>query len=315
MTVRERTYATALGVASGLVAGIGRRRGGLSRAVRDRRAAVDRLVDWAVRGRHRELPLLWLHGASAGELVGVAPIVRRVRSRAEIQLLVTFSSPSGSEAAAALEPDWQGFPPLDAPKPCGRAIRAAAPSALVFAKLDVWPGLSAAAERAGAGLGLVNGTVRSDSSRLRGGARWLLRPAYARLQRVGAVSPADAVRLRALGVRPETLTVMGDAAFDAALERVDRARPAQLEARRRLRRWCDSRADPRWPVLLAGSTWPPDEEMLLAAAAALAERGHGLTLVLVPHEPTRSTLARIKARSRSHLGVEPDVWSELSAAP
>lgn len=316
MSLRERLYGGAAAAARALSPVVGLLRPSLSAQVAERRAAAAALVEGAG-GGPRGVPLLWVHGASAGELLGVAPALDAVRRHGPLRLVVTHFSPSGAPAAAALSPDWHGYPPFDAPADCRRAVAALAPAALVYAKGDVWPGLTAAAARAGVRLGLVNATVGPDSSRLRGPARWLLRPAHRRLERVGAASEEDARRLRRLGVREEALRVTGDGAFDRALERVGPA----LEAVRGADRSVDAGGGegernelPGDPVLVAGSTWPEDEGVLLAAAASLEGRGVFLRLVLVPHQPGPEALRALNHACRGRLGREPIRWTASEAA-
>jgi 3-deoxy-D-manno-octulosonic-acid transferase len=279
----------------------------LAAAVAGRRTSVASARAWSRAHRRNGVPLLLLHGASAGELAGAAPIVRRVREATPgLQLAVSYSSPSGESVANGLRPDWHGFPPLDTRRESAAWLAALRPSALVFAKLDVWPGLARSAARAGVPAGMVNAVVRPGSGRLRGPSTALLRPAYASLAGVGAVSASEIPRLRALGVREEAIRVTGDAAFERALDRLDDAatRGTRLPP------------TPSGTVrLVAGSTWPDDEEVLLHAVRVLESRDGAtprLELVIVPHEPTPEAVARLAALCRATTGRDPRFWSRVS---
>ena len=306
VTLRERVAGAAVAAARPLLPLLGLRSRRLARAVAERKGVAGRLAAWASEGRDPGRPVVWLHGASAGELAGAAPTVERLRERRDVQLVASYFSPSAEDALPLLEPDAAEPLPTDALRPCRRALEAAGPDAVVFAKGDLWPNFTRAAAGLGIPLALVNGTVAPDSSRLRGPARWLLRPAHRRLARAGAASEADARRLRQLGVRQEALAVTGDAAFDQALARARRAREDPDSPAARLRAMV---AGDDVPVLVAGSTWPPDEEALISAAAALAAEGRPLRLVLAPHEPTDAAVGRIARRCREALGRAPVVWS------
>ena len=278
----------------------------MGRGVEARRRAVAGLETWAASGRDPDLPLLWVHGASAGELLAAVPALEALRARRDLQLLVTHFSPSGAAAAPALSPDATSPLPLDTLGQTGRALDAVAPAALAFSRLDVWPALTASAAARGVPLGLVNGTVRPDSSRLRWPSLPLLRDAYGRIRRAGAVSGEDAARLERLGVRPQALEVTGDAAFDRAASRIEEARrPGSAAGRLRAALRGDA------PVLLGGSTWRRDETLLIGAAADLASSGRPVSLVLAPHEPDRGAVERVTALSRRLLGCEPRLWSEV----
>jgi 3-deoxy-D-manno-octulosonic-acid transferase len=135
---------------------------------------------------------------------------------------------------------------------------------------------------------MLSGTLPAGSSRLRGPARALLAPAYARLHHVAAISPEDAERFGALGVPAQRRSVMGDARFDQVW-----ARAAAVDRTSLL---LAPLAGFAGVTLVAGSTWPPDEEQLLPAVRSVIDAGHPLRLVLVPHEPTPAHLAAAEAR-------------------
>jgi 3-deoxy-D-manno-octulosonic-acid transferase len=279
----------------------------LAPAIAERRAAVRSMGQWAIRARASRKDLVWLHGASAGELLGAVPVVERLRERVDLQLAVTYFSPSGKAAVHRLQPDYAGALPFDTAAECRAAIAALAPSAIVFAKLDVWPTLVATSFRAGVPAGLINATVRPDSSRLRPITRRFLRAAYGRLQEVGAVSEDDAIRLRTLGVDPRALTVTRDAAYDASLQRVAEARESAAAAHRRLTRSTGG------PVrLVAGSTWPEDDAVLFPALASLRAAGVDVVPILVPHQPDVATVRRLLGRCEQELGEVAGLWSSGS---
>jgi 3-deoxy-D-manno-octulosonic-acid transferase len=276
--------------------------------IAERSVAAAALETW---GRSRsDGPLVWLHGASAGELLGASPAIQALRGQTDLQLVVTHFSPSGASALPRLKPDYAGYPPLDTRKDCERVVSAVRPDALVYAKLDVWPGLTGAAARAGVPTGMINAVVRRGSRRMAPVARSALRSAYSTLSFVGAASDEDATRLQRLGVRPEILSVTGDASFDLAVARADRAGEAG-GARERFEAQLPSRP-PAGVRVVAGSTWPTDEDALLAALAALGERRGRVQLVVAPHQPTESHLDRLRTACRRR-DVRMVRWSEVAS--
>jgi 3-deoxy-D-manno-octulosonic-acid transferase len=155
----------------------------------------------------------------------------------------------------------------------------------VFSKLDVWPTLAREAARRGTRLGMVSATLAASSSRRSGLAGSVLREAYAVLDRVGAISTEDADRLVALGVPSRRVSVTGDTRYDqvwARAQRVDRTGVllAPLGNGR--------------PTVVAGSTWPADEALLLPAWVRVAARVPQARLILCPHEPTPAHVAPLE---------------------
>ncbi len=226
--------------------------------------------------------LLWMHAPSVGEGLQARPVLHLIRQRRpDTQLAYTYFSPSAERFAAALPVDFRDVLPFDAGADMREALDALRPSALVFAKLDVWPTLAREASGRGVPLGLVSATLAARSSRRRGFAGSLLRDAYARLDRVGAVSADDADRLIALGVSPAHITVTGDTRYDQVWERA-----AQADLGGAL--LSPLRSDRL--TLVAGSTWPSDEAVLLPAWTRFAASHRGARLVVAPHEPSEAHL-------------------------
>lgn len=242
---------------------------------------------------------MWFHAPSVGEGLQTRPVIEALRAeRPGWQLAYSFFSPSAERLARSMPVDFADYLPLDRPRDVAAALDALVPSALVFGKLDVWPELTLAAAGRGVRLGLISATVAETSSRLGWPVRGWASPAYAALDRIGAIAPDDATRLERLGARPQTITVTGDTRYDSVAqraERLDRAREpfASLAA-----------AGSGLFTIVAGSTWPADETVLLPAFARLRAGSESprVRLILAPHEPTPLHLAGIE-RTAGEAGL------------
>lgn len=288
MSIPERLYTLAIGALRPLLPLVARGEGKVARGIRGRRDVLARMEAWARESRDPARPLVWFHAPSVGEGLQARAVVEAFRrGRPDAQVAYTFFSPSAERFAATVPADFADYLPLDATGDVRRALDALRPDVLAFSKTDVWPTLTREARRRGVRMAMLSGTLPATSSRLRGPARTLLAPAYARLDHVATISPADAERFGALGVPPERRSMMGDARFDqvwARAVRVDRA----------ARHLAPLLGSPG-VTLVAGSTWPEDEARLLPAVRAVLDAGHTLHLVLVPHEPTADHLSRTEA--------------------
>ena len=257
----------------------------LLRSLNERRGVVDRYRAWAHIGRDANRPLLWMHAPSVGEGLMARPVLERMRQRrADVQLAFTHFSPSAAAFARRLDVDFRDYLVLDTPADSAAALDALRPTALVFSKLDVWPNLAAAAKQRGVRLGLISATLAEGSSRRSFVARALLHDAYASLDAVGAIDATDADRLVELGVRRSAIEISGDTGYDQVWQRatsIDRAQPV-------LRAVTSNR-----PTIVAGSTWPADEAVLLPAFAQLLRSSPDLRLIVAPHEPTVAHVAPI----------------------
>lgn len=268
----------------------------LMRTLRGRRGIRARYRAWGAAGRDRTRPLLWMHAPSVGEGLQARPVLELARQRrADIQLAYTHYSPSALAFARSLDVDFHDYLPFDTPGDARVAIAALSPTALVFSKLDVWPVITREAKAAGVRLGLISATLSRGSSRRSRTAGALLRDAYASLEVVGAIDDADADRLVELGVRPDVIAITGDTRYDQVwlrAQRVDRASPM-------LERLRDAR-----PTIVAGSTWPADEAVLLASFEALRKAGSDARLIVAPHEPTLEHVGQVvEWAKRAQLSV------------
>jgi 3-deoxy-D-manno-octulosonic-acid transferase len=265
----------------------------LRRSLTARKGIRSRYAAWA-KHRDRTRPLLWLHAPSVGEGLQARVVIDLVRARhPEVQLAYTFFSPSAESFAHSLAVDFTDYLPFDTPGDASAVLGALSPTALVFSKLDVWPVLVGEAARRGVKLGLISGTVSEVSSRKGLIATALLHECYEALDRVGAVSEADAERIVALGTERDRVSVTGDTRYDQVWARAtsvnrDGSLLGPLASTR--------------PTLVAGSTWPSDEDVLLAAWPAVRRDLPDARLIIAPHEPSAEHLASVEAwASAEHL--------------
>src|SRR2546423_7724612 len=100
----------------------------------------------------------------------------------------------------------------------------------------------------------------------------------------------EAARLVDLGARREAIIVTGDTRYDQVWDRAQRVdRTGALLGRL---------SGPRLTIV-AGSTWPADERVLLPAFVDARGRFGGARLVVAPHEPTADHLAPIEHWARA----------------
>ena len=250
-----------------------------------RKTSLDAFRAWSVGRRDRTRPLVWFHASSVGEGLSARSVVRLLRERhPEWQVAFTFFSPSATAIAKNMTADIAGYVPYDIPGAVRHYLDALAPDALVFSRGDIWPELATQAHRRQTLVGIIGGTVRPHSGRLGWPVRRLTRPGYEVVHLAGAVSEADATRLGILGVSEDRVRILGDPRYDGVMEAVRST----------------SSDDPLLsvsagaPTLVAGSTWPADEEVLLHAFAGLRNDYPAARLILVPHQPTGSSLKKVE---------------------
>ena len=296
VSITELAYSFLAGAAWRVVPALGRvapalgaGRSKVARAVRARYGAADRMIQWAEAHRASDRPLLWIHAPSVGEGLQARAVVDALRAgRPDLQVVFTHFSPSAEALAARMPVDYAGPLPWDSPGQAGRAVEAVRPSAVVFTRTELWPVLAAAARERGAVTALVAATLPAGSSRLRWPARVLLRPTLGALDLVASVGAQDADRFAVAGARPAAVRVTGDPGVDSAASRARAADPRASHLR--------PFGSPARPTLVAGSTWPSDEVVLVAACTAVRALHPSVRLVIAPHEPEPAAVRALEAR-------------------
>ena len=252
-----------------------------------RHGVLERFARWSAVHRDQARTLVWLHAPSVGEGLQAQPVIELLRAhRPDVQVVYTHFSSSAASFASRVGADYADYLPFDTARAARDMLQALRPTALVFSKLDVWPLLVEAAARRGVGVALIAATLAEGSARRGLFARALLRDAYAALAAVGAIDEADAERLVALGVNRAHVRVTGDTRYDqvwARAQGVDRSSAllAPLASDR--------------PTLVAGSTWPADEQVLEDAWRMVRARMPRARLIVAPHEPTAEHLGALEA--------------------
>jgi 3-deoxy-D-manno-octulosonic-acid transferase len=237
-------------------------------------------------------PLVWIHGASVGEVLAATALIERLRAL-NLRVLVTSGTvTSAAIVAKRFPPDViHQYVPYDSPRYVGRFLDHWQPSLALFIESDLWPNLilSSAARRLP--MVLINGRMSQRSfprwRRISGTIKALLGAFEVCLVR----SEIDAERFAALGSR--NVVVTGNLKLDVQAPPADNARLERLMAVTRGRR-----------VIVAASTHAGEEEILLDVHRELKGYFPSLLTVIVPRHPNRGeAIAGVIAASGLHVSL------------
>jgi 3-deoxy-D-manno-octulosonic-acid transferase len=264
------------------------------RGLSARRGIVGRYERWSSISRDPARPLVWFHAPSVGEGLQAQPVIELVRARRpDVQIAYTFYSPSAQQLSQSLKVDFADYLPFDTFADADAIIAALRPSALIFSKLDIWPSLTERVAAAQVPVGVISATLAESSGRRGLFARALLTDAYLAIERVGAIDEKDAEHFRQMGVRPDRVEVTGDTRYDQVWARAQRTPSALVQSMRSSR-----------PTLVAGSTWPTDEEHLFGAWSKIRDKIPDARLVIAPHELAATHVVSIESWARrGNLGL------------
>jgi len=220
-------------------------------------------------------PLIWVHGASVGEMLAAVPLIERLRAQ-DFAVLVTSGTVTSAALAEQRLPDGtlHQFIPLDAPRFVRRFLDHWQPGIAVFVESDLWPNLILSCAERKIPMILINGRLSERSF-----SRWRLVPGViaallGRFDLCLAQSAADAERYAQLGAPHVMMT--GNLKIDVPPPPVDQA------ALKRFKEIIGTR-----PVVAAASTHPGEEAAVIAAHRRLRAKFPELLTVIVPRHPAR----------------------------
>src|SRR6201995_791436 len=220
-------------------------------------------------------PLVWIHGASVGEVLAGAALIERLRALHIGILLTSGTVTSAAIVAKRFPPEIiHQYVPYDSPRYVTRFLDHWRPSLALFIESDLWPNLilSSAARRLP--MVLINGRMSPRSF-----PRWqrlavTISALLGRFDICLAQSDLDADRFAALGSRNVITT--GNLKLDVPAPPADAGRLERLMSVTRGR-----------PIIVAASTHPGEEQMLVEAHRTLASYFPSLLTVIVPRHPAR----------------------------
>ncbi|HEV7878029.1 3-deoxy-D-manno-octulosonic acid transferase [Bradyrhizobium sp.] len=237
-------------------------------------------------------PLVWIHGASVGEVLAAAALIEKLRAL-NLRILLTSGTVTSAEIAAkrfAADVIHQ-YVPYDSPRYVARFLDHWQPSLALFIESDLWPNMIVAGAARRLPMVLINGRMSHRSF-----PRWrrfsgTIEALLARFEVCLAQSDTDAERFAALGSRNVVTT--GNLKLDVQAPPADNARLERLMAVTRGR-----------PVIVAASTHPGEEEILAEVHRELAGYFPQLLTVIVPRHPSRGeAIARLIAASSLHASL------------
>lgn len=225
-------------------------------------------------------PLAWFHAASLGEFEQARPVLERyLEQHHDHQVLLTFFSPSGYEVRKNY-PKAQAvcYLPPDLPITVGCFTKHLHNlQAVFFVKYDFWFNYLSKLRKANTPVYLFSSIFRPGQYFFKPWGKWFLRQIRGCYTHIFVQNEESLQLLKAHGIGQCSLA--GDTRFD----RVHQIAVA-AERDERVERWLDGYDG---KVLVCGSTWPPDEQLI-------AETAQGIRIILAPHVISEEHLCQIE---------------------
>ncbi len=244
-----------------------------------------------------------IHCAS-GEFEYAKPVIREIKLQfPDSHVLVTFLSESYRKSIEK-DPlvDWAGPLPFHSLKKMRVLLDHFKPDRVLIARTDIWPNLVFAAREQGIRIGVFSATLpRASEGRLPFLASVGSRFRFSGIDKIASVNPPSQKWTE--NSTDCLIQVLGDSRYDQVLHRLKQARPLPSK----LLGLTPSR------VWVLGSTWPEDESALWPTIRFVVTEKN-FTVILVPHEPTKSHIAELTHHC-SQDSLRYELWSVMGSEP
>ena len=237
--------------------------------------------------------IIWVHTASLGEFEQGLPIIEQLKKNyPEYRILVTFFSPSGYEVkkntAAA---DLVTYLPMDTKKNAIKFLDLVNPKLVIFVKYEIWPNYLRALSQRNIPTLLISALFKENQIYFKSYGGFMRKT----LHNFTHIFVQDTKSIELLSkINIKNTAISGDTRFDRVIEILERDN--NLAFMENFKNGAKT--------LVAGSTWPDDEEVLVPY---INTGESSLKFVLAPHNIKPEHINKLK----SSINKKTILYSEL----
>jgi 3-deoxy-D-manno-octulosonic-acid transferase len=155
----------------------------------------------------------------------------------------------------------------------------------VMVRYDIWPNHIWALQRKGIPILIANATMRLQTKRRLPFVKNFHHHVYNAIDKILTVSTHDAEAFGVFSLDHPRVESIGDTRYDQVSLRSAEAKRRHIISEEIVKGKI---------VLIAGSTWPEDEQVLLPALLKLQKEIPNVLAIIVPHEPTMAHLEELE---------------------
>jgi len=214
--------------------------------------------------------IAWFHCASLGEFEQGRPVIEAYKKHfPEHKIFLTFFSPSGYEVRKAYAgADFIFYLPADTRSQARKFLALVKPCVAIFVKYEFWFNYLNQLKKSNVPTYVVSANFRPTQHFFKWYGEWS-RSALGKLNNIFVQNESSKELLSFIGIN--NVTVSGDTRFDRVVDIASQAKSFPLvETFAR-----ESK------IIVAGSTWPPDEELIFRVMEKSAIK---FKLIIAPHE-------------------------------
>jgi 3-deoxy-D-manno-octulosonic-acid transferase len=225
-------------------------------------------------------PIVWLHCASLGEFEQGRPVIEAIRKEhSNCRILLTFFSPSGYEIRKNYDQaDYICYLPADTPKNAKKLIDLVRPELVFFVKYEFWHHYINQLKKQNIPLFLISAIFRENQLFFKNTwwAKWYRQMLFG-FEHLFVQDNQSVELLARIGV--SRVTRAGDTRFDRVAEIARNGKQIPLV----------ERFKGNSQLVIAGSTWKPDEELLAQYIHSHPET----KFIIAPHETKKVNIERL----------------------
>jgi 3-deoxy-D-manno-octulosonic-acid transferase len=221
--------------------------------------------------------VVWIHAASVGEVKMLPAIIPRLKEEfPQTIIAVSVMTRTGKKEARKTlkEVEFVFHPPLDLYWSTRKVAKFINPNLFILTETELWPNLIRELKRRGSKVALINGRISNKSLPNYKRFKFLFSKVLSFVDSFCMRSQLDAKRIISLGASPHKVNVVGNIKFDSIFfqeQSSDKKRISALSPLFSKRR-----------VMVAGSTHPTEEEMILRTFKKLIFSYPDLILIIAP---------------------------------
>lgn len=228
---------------------------------------------------------IWFHAASLGEFEQGLPIMEAIKKKyPSHKIVVSFFSPSGYEVKKNNTiADVTVYLPLDTKRNAHNFIKAVHPDLVFFIKYEFWPNYLNELKQLQIKTFLVSGIFRKNQAFF----KWygsFYRKALEAFSYFFVQNESSKTLIQRLGY--QNVMISGDTRFDRVMNILERDNSLDF-----MDEFCTANSK----IIVIGSSWPKDEEMLLNYINTSAEN---IKFVIAPHNIKADQIKNLKSQLR-----------------
>ena len=276
--------------------------------------------------------VVWVHAASLGEFEQGRPLIEKLKKEnPEYKILLTFFSPSGYEVRKNYAgADVIAYLPLDTARNAKRFVELVKPEKVVFVKYEFWLNYLRELRVRGVDTYIISAIFRENQVFFKwyGG---IFREGLKAFKTLFVQNEESKGLLKEIGV--ENVVVAGDTRFDRVADIVAAAKRLEVVERfvgirneelgmRNGVPLSPSDSSPNLgeqsrevqngeflPVLVVGSSWGPDEDLL---ARYINERAGRMKMIIAPHEVREERIKELTEKLTCKYALYTDIQKEIT---